>query len=214
MQYLFLMCQVPCSNCALQRRQCSQPEISSADDGPIPGRWDLPAPAPPGLIDDGLRETIKALQEPEESAADRSDNSAAKRRAELESDAATPADVIRREDRAAKGIAFAKGLPVKKDGTYVCGEHGSMHKTLDWDRDPHRLIICNMKGPIEDAADRRFGDGGAAPEEQRTMFHRLVTEEVEKAKKAKEYKTFKEASRPYKARVALGLIALLASVLG
>ena len=90
---------------------------------------------------------------------------------------------------------------------------GEKHETLHWERDPHRAMICDMKGPIEDAVNERYGSSGTAQKEERKMFYRLVKEEEDKARRANEYQK-KPARRPYKARVALGLIALLASVLG
>ena len=154
-------------------------------------------------------------------------------RAELESDAATPADVVRKEEREANGIAFAKGLPVKRDGTYVCGSGGKAHKHLVWKSDRHRLMISNMQGPIEFAADERYGSKGTARTEERDMFFRLVKEEKDKdkakepngkAKRAKgqstgskdkaQNKKWTAARRPYIARAALGLMVLFASILG
>jgi hypothetical protein len=164
------------------------------------------------------------MEQPEESEADRINNEKAKLRAELESAAATPADVVRKEDRKGKGIAFAKGLPVKRDGTYLDGYAGKKHETLDWKRDRHRGMICNMREPIEKAALKRYGKSGTALKGEKEMFWRLVKEMGGKAKRAGAHQKSKASeegkakrsgtSWHYIARVALGLIVLLASILG
>ena len=138
--------------------------------------------------------------------------------------------MVRKEDRKGKGIAFAKGLPLTREGTYLDGYAGKKHETLDWKRDRQRGIICNMKVPIEEAAIVRYGKSGTALKGEKEMFWRLVKEMGGKAKRAGEHKKLKaseegkakragksknrKASWPYTARVALGLIVLLASILG
>ena len=151
------------------------------------------------------------------SEADRINNDKARLRAELEAGAATSAHVIRKEDREAKEIVFARGLPLTKDGQYVCGNFKGKGKKLRqvlWDKDPHRLMVCDMQGYVDAAADERFSVGpGAAQKEHKDLFWKLVKEEEEEAK-CNGTKLIKSTRAPYKARVALRLILQLASVLG
>ena len=161
------------------------------------------------------------------SEADRINNDKARLRAELEAEAATSAHVIRKEDRTDKDgnvkIAFARGLPLTKNGRYLSGyfnlkEEGekfrTMYRVIDWDKDPHRLMVCDMQGYVDVAADERFSVGaGAAQKEDKDLFWKLVKEEEEEAK-CNGTKLIKSTRAPYKARVALRLILLLASVLG
>jgi hypothetical protein len=134
-------------------------------------------------------------------------------RAELESADATSADVVRKEEREAKGIAFARGVPLTKDGRYLCGNfngQGTKFRQMLWDKDPNPLMVCDMQGSIEAAADERFAEGyGSAQREQKDLFLKLVKDEEANAPGES-----KSNRRPYKARVALSLILLLASVLG
>lgn len=197
--------------------------ISSADYGPIPGHVPPPAPAPSGLICAAIRDMILAHQSEADSSRDQL---SAKTRADLESNAATPGDVVCKEQRAAKGIAFAKGLPKDKEGTYVDGIGGKKHESVAWDRTKHRIVICNMKDPLIEAANEKYGDEGTASPSDRPKFWKLVDEEKAKAKaKAKREKQGKDKARAnpvkrtsvdpsvYTARAVLGLILLLASVL-
>jgi hypothetical protein len=141
------------------------------------------------------------------------DNVAAKLRADLESAAATSADVVRKEDRKRKGIHFARGLPITKNGRYVDGNFqgtGAKFGQILWEEDRNLGMICDMQGHIDAAADERFGVGGTAQQEQQDLFEKLVREEMEK----EDGKIDKSKRAPYKARVALRLILMLASVLG
>jgi len=151
------------------------------------------------------------------------DQLSAKTRADLESNAATPGDVVCKEQRAAKGIAFAKGLPMDKEGTYVDGIGGKKHESVAWDRTKHRIVICNMKDPLIEAANEKYGVEGTAPSDS-PKFWKLVDEEQAKAKtkrekqgkdkaKAKPVKRTRVDPSVYTARAVLGLILLLASVL-
>ena len=171
------------------------------------------------------------------SKADRINNDKARLRAELEAEAATSAHVIRKEDREAKKIVFARGLPLTKNGRYMCGNFkgtGTKFRQVLWDEDPHRLMVCDMQGYVDAAADERFSvDNGAAQKEDKDLFWKLVKEEKEEAErkameeeaegqstateanvKKKGIRLIKSTRAPYKARVALRLILLLASVLG
>ena len=173
------------------------------------------------------------------SEADRINNNKARLRAELEAEAATSAHVIRKEDRTDKDgnvkIAFARGLPLTKNGRYMCGNFkgtGTKFRQVLWDEDPHRLMVCDMQGYVDAAADERFSvDNGAAQKEDKDLFWKLVKEEKEEAErkameeeaedqatevnaKKKGIRLIKSTRAPYKARVALRLILLLASVLG
>ena len=169
------------------------------------------------------------------SEADRINNNKARLRAELEAEAATSAHVIRKEDREANKIVFARGLPLTKDGRYLSGDFkgtGTKFRQVLWDKDPHRLMVCDMQGYVDAAADERFSvDNGAAQKEDKDLFWKLVKEEKEEAErkameeeaedqvteanaKKKGIRLIKSTRAPYKARVALRLILLLASVLG
>ena len=151
------------------------------------------------------------------SKADRINNDKARLRAELEAEAATSAHVIRKEDREANKIVFARGLPLTKDGRYLSGDFkgtGTKFRQVLWDEDPHRLMVCDMQGYVDAAADERFSvDNGAAQKEDKDLFWKLVKEEEEEAK-CNGTKLIKSTRAPYKARVALRLILQLASVLG
>jgi hypothetical protein len=158
----------------------------------------------------------QSLEQPEESEKERISD--AKRRADEEARAATPAHVVRKEDRNDNGIAFAKGFPLSKNGLYVRGnwvprQKGQKYRQMDWKRDHNRCMVCNMKEIIDQAADERFGANGHAQDEQQVLFKRLVEDEESEARKSGGY--IKARTRaPYKARVALRLIVLFASVIG
>ena len=143
---------------------------------------------------------------------------------------ASAAQVVRKSDRRAKGIHFSNGLPLYRDGTYRSGygEDNRSHCQIVWGQnpekqgDPHRAMVCDMKGFIDKVVDERFGDGkngtpnGKASTEDKQMFQRLVKEEKDKDEKAhgRNKPNYTKTSNPYKARAALGLIQLLSSILG
>ena len=123
-----------------------------------------------------------------------------------------PEQVVRELDRAREGIHTSKsGLP-DKDGNYKDGDYED--KVLEFDKDPNRILVCNMQHTIASAATRQFGadwrgQGGSADEEDQAIWKELVEAEMRDVKS-------EEADRnrtKYVARAVLGLIQLLASVL-
>ena len=123
-----------------------------------------------------------------------------------------PEQVVRELDRAREGIHTSKsGLP-DKDGNYKDGDYED--KVLEFDKDPNRILVCNMQHTIASAATRQFGadwrgQGGSAGEEDQAIWKELVEAEMRDVKS-------EEADRnrtKYVARAVLGLIQLLASVL-
>lgn len=140
-----------------------------------------------------------------------------KDRAKLEAQCATVKDVVRKEDRMRKGIAYAKGLPLNVEGNFLDGNSTTQkHSQLNWDTDQNRSMVCNMLGIWNRVVDYWFGgntpetaDAHAKPHEEQ-VFASLVQEEEGKAAKP----LIKGDHAPYRARAARGLILLLASTLG
>lgn len=122
-------------------------------------------------------------------------------------DGATAAQVVRKGDRAGKGISFSQRLP-RNDEKFTRGQEKRGLDDLGFDKDPSRIMVCNMQRDIEGAADQQFGEGGRAVPEHQKIFEDLV-----EAEKAKEATVRKDAYAPYRARAALGLVLLLSSVL-
>jgi len=122
-----------------------------------------------------------------------------------------PEQVVRKSDRAREGIHTSSGLP-DKDGNYKDGD--SKEKVLEFDKDPNRILVCNMQHSIASAATLQFGPdwrgpGGSAGEEDQAIWNDLVEAETrgETTEEADKNRT------KYVARAVLGLIQLLASVL-
>jgi hypothetical protein len=125
---------------------------------------------------------------------------------------ASAAQVVRQADREAAGITFLKDLPTK-DGMFVPGASASRkHAELNFEKDPHRAIVCNMQKAIEAAVDDKIGDAGDLSTERKLIFARQVEEERRKDL-VKTRNVRKDAGAPYTARAALGLILLLSSIL-
>jgi hypothetical protein len=125
---------------------------------------------------------------------------------------ASAAQVVRQADREAAGITFLKDLPTK-DGKFVPGASASRkHAELNFEKDPHRAIVCNMQKAIEAAVDDKIGDAGDLSTERKLIFARQVEEERRKDF-VKTSNVRKDAGAPYTARAALGLILLLSSIL-
>ena len=125
---------------------------------------------------------------------------------------ASAAQVVRQADREAAGITFLKDLPTK-DGKFVPGASASRkHAELNFEKDPHRAIVCNMQKAIEAAVDDKIGDAGDLSRERKQIFARQVEEERRKDF-VKTSNVRKDAGAPYTARAALGLILLLSSIL-
>jgi hypothetical protein len=125
---------------------------------------------------------------------------------------ASAAQVVRQADREAAGITFLKDLPTK-DGKFVPGASTSRkHAELNFEKDPHRAIVCNMQKAIEAAVDDKIGDAGDLSTERKLIFARQVEEERRKDF-VKTSNVRKDAGAPYTARAALGLILLLSSIL-
>jgi hypothetical protein len=125
---------------------------------------------------------------------------------------ASAAQVVRQADREAAGITFLKDLPTK-DGKFVQGASTSRkHAELNFEKDPHRAIVCNMQKAIEAAVDDKIGDAGDLSTERKLIFARQVEEERRKDF-VKTSNVRKDAGAPYTARAALGLILLLSSIL-
>ena len=125
---------------------------------------------------------------------------------------ASAAQVVRQADREAAGITFLKDLPTK-DGMFVPGASMSRkHAELNFEKDPHRAIVCNMQKAIEAAVDDKIGDAGDLSRERKQIFARQVEEERRKDF-VKTGNVRNDAGAPYTARAALGLILLLSSIL-
>jgi hypothetical protein len=125
---------------------------------------------------------------------------------------ASAAQVVRQADRKAAGITFLKDLPTK-DGMFVPGASTSRKLAeLNFEKDPHRAIVCNMQKAIEAAVDDKIGDAGDLSGERKQIFARQVEEERRKDF-VKTGNVRKDAGAPYTARAALGLILLLSSIL-
>ena len=132
---------------------------------------------------------------------------ARKLREENEMARATAAQVVRKKDRQNEGIRFSDELP-NKEGKFTAGG-ARRSETIDFDKDPHRSMVCDMQRPIERAADRSIKGFTL---EKKAIFTKLVEKEVEKDK-SKGHSVRTDARKPYTARAALGLILLLSSVL-
>ena len=132
---------------------------------------------------------------------------ARKLREENEMARATAAQVVRKKDRQNEGIRFSDELP-NKEGKFTAGG-ARRSETIDFDKDPHRSMVCDMQRPIERAADKSIKGFTL---EKKAIFTKLVEKEVEKDK-SKGHSVRTDARKPYTARAALGLILLLSSVL-
>jgi hypothetical protein len=166
------------------------------------------------------------LEQPVESEEERTSNAA--ERAASERLNASVSQVVRKSDRCSKGICFSKGLPADRKGTYTCGHGESKNqksesrpaagrrrpaakKQILWDHDPHRLMVCDMKGFLDNVVDSRFGGGkmsGTAQIEDKQLFLELVKVE-EKLDKTQ----YTEARKPFRSRAGLRLIMMLQSIL-
>jgi len=132
-------------------------------------------------------------------------------RAERERLNASVSQVVRKSDRSGKGVCFSKGLPEAREGTYKCGHDGKSKKQIRWEHDPHRLMVCDMKGFLDNVVDSRFGGGkmsGTAQIEDKQLFLELVKVE-EKLDKTQ----YTEARKPFRSRAGLRLIMMLQSIL-
>ena len=119
-----------------------------------------------------------AAETPNEDAASRKEAGYAWDSAERKS--ASAAQVVRQADREAAGIKFTDGLP-DNDAKYLPGSvtgcvRNKRHDSLDFEKDPHRAMVCNMQKTIEEAVDEVIGDQGCLPPERRDVFTRLVQE--------------------------------------
>jgi len=150
------------------------------------------------------------LQPPVESEEERTSNAA--ERAEDLRLGASVSQVVRRSDRSGKGVCFSKGLPEDFKGNYKCGhDDGKSKKQIRWEHDPHRLMVCDMKGFLDNAVDVQFGgrtEAGIAQIEDKRLFEELV--EVEKDLDKQRYT---EARKPFRSRAGLRLIMMLVSIL-
>lgn len=138
-----------------------------------------------------------------------------KSRAKLEAQRATVHDVVRKEDRVRKGIAYSLGLPLHMNGTYVDGNSSSKrHSQINWDTDQNRCLVCDVLDLWNKVVDYWFGGktsvASHATQDQSAVFASLVVEEETKASKP----LIEGARAPYRARAARRLILLLASTLG
>ena len=143
-----------------------------------------------------------------ESEEERTSNAA--ERAKRERLNASVSQVVRKSDRSGKRICFSNGLPEDREGAYKCG-HDKSKKQIRWEHDPHRLMVCDMKGFLDDVVDKRFGgatEPGAAQEEDKKLFKELV--EVEKKLDRTGYTRTRE---PFRCRAGLRLIMMLVSIL-
>ena len=131
---------------------------------------------------------------------------ARKLREENEMARATAAQVVRKKDRQNEGIRFSDELP-NKEGKFTAGG-ARRSETIDFDKDPHRGMVCDMQRPIERAADKSYS---GFTFEKKDIFTKLTKKEEEKDRKKGFVRT--DARKPYKARAALGLILLVSSVL-
>ena len=119
----------------------------------------MPKPLFRFFSDDFIKECL-GLQQPVESEEVRTSNAA--ERAQRERLNASVSQVVRKSDRSGKGVCFSKGLPQAREGTYKCGHDGKSKKQIRWEHDPHRLMVCDMKGFLDNVVDVRFG-GKSAP---------------------------------------------------
>ena len=141
----------------------------------------LQAPPPPAelsLLTAALIAACVAAETPNEDAASRKEAGYAWDSAERKS--ASAAQVVRQADREAAGIKFTDGLP-DNDAKYLPGSvtgcvRNKRHDSLDFEKDPHRAMVCNMQKTIEEAVDEVIGDQGCLPPERRDVFTRLVQE--------------------------------------
>ena len=150
------------------------------------------------------------LQPPVESEEERTSNAA--ERAEDLRLGASVSQVVRRSDRSGKGVCFSKGLPEDFKGNYKCGhDDGKSKKQIRWEHDPHRLMVCDMKGFLDKAVDVRFGgrtEAGIAQIEDKRLFEELVEVETDLDKQR-----YTEARKPFRSRAGLRLIMMLISIL-
>ena len=158
--------------------------------------------------DEFIKECL-GLQQPVESEEVRTSNAA--ERAERERLNASVSQVVRKSDRGGKGVCFSKGLPEAREGTYKCGHDGKSKKQIRWEHDPHRLMVCDMKGFLDNVVDVRFGgknEPGSAQEEDKTLFKELVQVE-----KDLDRTSYTETRKPFRSRAGLRLIMMLQSIL-
>lgn len=122
---------------------------------------------------------------------------------------ASVSQVVRRSDRSGKRVCFSKGLPEDRQGNYMCGhDDGRSRKQIQWEHDPHKLMVCDMKGFVDKVVEDRFGACGHAVDEDRVLFEKLVKEERDRDKTK-----YPEARKPFRARAGLRLIMMLISIL-
>ena len=124
---------------------------------------------------------------------------------------ATADKVVRKADRESMGISFSEGLP-NNEGKFIDGAAKKKQYSLDFDKDPHRAMVCNMQRLIEVAANKEVGVMGGFTSEQKEIFSMLVKEEERKDEIRGKCRR-KDARAPYTARAALGLILLFSSIL-
>ena len=168
----------------------------------------MPKPLFRFFSDEFIKECL-GLQQPVESEEMRTSNAA--ERAERERLNASVSQVVRKSDRSGKGVCFSKGLPEAREGAYKCGHDGKSKKQIRWEHDPHRLMVCDMKGFLDHVVDVRFGgkkEPGSAQEEDKTLFKELVEDE-----KDLDRTPYTEARKPFRSRAGLRLIMMLQSIL-